>query len=75
MYKHFGRQIIAKLTYSDQFNSNGKPHEDSLPAQVSRYPGAAKLSKDMELIYNATYKYFVEALDAIDNGERACRLK
>lgn len=53
VYKHFGREVVEKL-----LNADTHPKATPRPA-----PGAV-----IEAVYLATYRSFMEAVDAIDNG-------
>ena len=50
MYKHYGREVVARVAGLD--------------------PG----SGDLEAVYLAVYRSFMEAIDAIDNGADGFRV-
>jgi len=53
VYKHFGREVVAKLLGADT---------------DARSPGKPVTEEAVTAVYLATYRSFMEAVDAIDNG-------
>ncbi len=83
VYKHFGRDIIAKLLESRKDHEQVPPfppepcqHEACCVCpplegllKISTSPSASSTALQVEKVYLAVYKHFMEAIDAIDNGK------
>ncbi len=75
VYKHFGLDIIAKLmnlTEDDEQVIVFLPSHSiymSLECKTLLFISQAPLLLQVKKVYLAVYKHFMEAIDAIDNGQ------
>ena len=67
------RALLWCLGYSTKLSSAGLVYKHFGRGVIASQLGQPEESPDVETVYLAVYKHFMEAIDGIDNGEGAGR--